>query len=144
MSDKYCTSCGLVKSTDLFSADRRYKSGYRSQCRQCRASTPSAKRAKLSGHLRRIYGLTHEEWEEMYKAQSGVCAICKLPETRITRPNAKTLGNGDIPRLSVDHDHETGRVRGLLCYKCNIGIGHLQDSIEILQEAIEYLKRQGK
>lgn len=144
MSDKACTSCGEIKNIDLFSEDKRYKSGYRSQCRQCRATTPSAQRARRSNHLKRIYGITHERWEELYDSQGGVCAICKLPETRITRPNAKTVALGSKPRLSVDHDHTTGEVRGLLCYKCNIGIGHLQDNITLLEEAIRYLKKYGK
>ena len=95
----------------------------------------------MTNHLYLKYGITLEEWEYRLKEQNGVCAICKKPETRITRPNAKKYLNGEQPRLSMDHDHVTGKARGLLCYKCNIGIGHLQDSIENLESAIKYLKK---
>lgn len=61
--------------------------------------------------------------------QDGLCAICKAPET----PEPK--GN-----LHVDHDHTSGRVRGLLCFPCNAGLGSFKDDIERLEAAIEYLK----
>lgn len=70
------------------------------------------------------YGLSRQKFDEMVRAQFGRCAIC---------------GKTD-PRLVVDHDHETGRVRGLLCVNCNQGIGQLGDDIARLQLAIEYLR----
>jgi len=75
--------------------------------------------------LRINYGITLEQYEEMNEAQEGRCKICKqVPETM---------------RLAVDRDHKTGEVRGLLCHRCNLGIGSLRDSIVLLEEAIKYL-----
>lgn len=76
--------------------------------------------------LKRRYGITLEEYEKMFAEQDGKCAICKgvCPTGR---------------NLAVDHDHDTGKVRGLLCSRCNQGIGQLRN-IAILQSAITYLK----
>ena len=67
----------------------------------------------------------------MKKAQGGKCAICREKETRKRR--------GRIARLSVDHDHSTGDIRGLLCTRCNTAIGLLEDDITLLKNAIDYL-----
>ena len=75
--------------------------------------------------LRREYGLTPKQYDDMTKAQRGRCAICgSYPVTR---------------RLHIDHCHKTNRVRGLLCIRCNHGIGFLKDDVAILSKAIEYL-----
>ncbi len=77
-------------------------------------------------NLRRRYGLSNEEYQEMLDAQQGVCAICGK-ECR------KNLF------LSVDHNHRTGAVRGLLCDDCNNGLAKFFDDVTLLQKAIEYL-----
>ena len=68
------------------------------------------------------YGLTVEDYTQMYNDQDWVCALCF-----------------DRPTVVVDHCHTTGKVRGLLCRQCNTGIGHLSDSVEMLKKAINYL-----
>jgi hypothetical protein len=73
------------------------------------------------------YGISFAEYETLLKLQGHVCAICKSPE------RAK---NG---RLAVDHCHATGRVRGLLCRKCNTGIAFFHDKPEVLASAVSYL-----
>jgi hypothetical protein len=78
--------------------------------------------------LRARYGITIEEYDQLLVLQEGVCAICK-----------KSCTSGK--RLAVDHDHESGIVRGLLCRKCNRGIGLFHDSLELLQSAANYLNR---
>ena len=81
--------------------------------------------------MRRMYGI---DYAAMNLAQDGVCAICKKPElNRSNGPNPK--------RLSVDHCHETGAVRGLLCNNCNRAIGLLGDDPALLRAAVEYLER---
>lgn len=70
------------------------------------------------------YGMSQEQYQSMHDAQGGLCAICGGPDTR---------------RLSIDHDHESGDLRGLLCRKCNLGIGCFEDNPEKLQRAIGYL-----
>lgn len=74
--------------------------------------------------LRRIYGITLVDFTKMCDEQKLLCKICKLAKP-----------------LVVDHDHKTGTVRGLLCHSCNRGIGFLQDSIDILENATKYLKQ---
>lgn len=77
--------------------------------------------------LKYNYGLSMKDFSEMLNIQNGVCMICK-----------KVCSSGQ--RLSVDHDHKTGKNRGLLCRKCNSGLGLFGDSVELLQKAIDYLK----
>jgi len=78
--------------------------------------------------LKYSYGITLEDYNEMLAIQNGVCAICN---------QSCTTGR----RLCVDHDHKTGKVRGLLCNDCNSGIGKLKDSSEILKNAANYLDK---
>ena len=76
-------------------------------------------------HLKRSYDLTKETYQTIYEEQEGKCALCRrLPK-----------------KICVDHCHKTGKVRGLLCSECNVGLGKLGDNIEALQRAIEYLKK---
>jgi hypothetical protein len=77
------------------------------------------------------YKITPDEYMEMHRKQNGVCLICK--GTAVGRGKAKN-------RLAVDHNHETGKIRGLLCAKCNTGLGLFNDSKQLLVKAIEYLK----
>lgn len=77
-------------------------------------------------HLEK-YGLDYNSYMDLLKKQNYKCKVCK------------TQNKSYEKSLSVDHCHKTGRVRGLLCSSCNIGIGHFKDSIELLQSAIEYL-----
>lgn len=88
--------------------------------------TAVAERVRRQNY-RQSYGITIEQYDEMLAAQGGLCAICR----------------GECPtgkRLGVDHCHETGKVRGLLCKSCNTGIGSLADSIECLEAALAYLR----
>jgi hypothetical protein len=75
--------------------------------------------------LKRKFNLSPEEYNDLLEKQGGVCAICKQNCTRA---------------LAVDHNHTTGKVRGLLCNNCNRGIGHLRDSIDLLKSATSYLE----
>jgi len=76
-----------------------------------------------------------EAYEEMFANQEGICAICGKDETDIGANSDKTR------MLSIDHNHETGEIRGLLCNNCNRGLGGFLDNIESLYNAIEYLKK---
>lgn len=80
--------------------------------------------------LRVWYNITPENYTELLLKQNGVCAICGKPET--------TIAYGKVQVLSVDHDHKTGKVRGLLCVGCNQGLGRLGE--DNLERAISYLK----
>jgi hypothetical protein len=85
--------------------------------------------------LLRDFGITIKQYNEMNIQQCGLCSICGKQETAIdTRIN-------DVRALAVDHNHETGKVRGLLCTNCNMMLGSAQDSIDILKSAITYLEK---
>ena len=85
--------------------------------------------------LRRVFGISIDDYNEMFYQQEGVCAICKRPEQQPWR-------KGRSPKkLTVDHDHATGKVRGLLCQKCNSILGYAEDEPLRLIEAAHYLGR---
>lgn len=79
-------------------------------------------------------GVTPEQYEQMFQAQNGCCAICGKPELVKHQ-------SGKLKSLAVDHDHETEKVRGLLCSLCNRGIGMFFDDPKLLMNAIQYLIR---
>lgn len=94
--------------------------------------TPEERKRKLTEAvykhvLRKKFGLSLEDYDAMMTKQDNRCAICGSYQT--------------YKKLAVDHDHKTGKVRGLLCNDCNIGIGYLKDNEQTLENAIEYLKR---
>ena len=91
--------------------------------------TPEVQRAKLL----RQYDLTVEQYEDMLAAQGGVCAICRKPEAAVHWQNNK------VRNLAVDHDHASGVVRGLLCHRCNRVLGLLEDDVDLIQSARQYL-----
>lgn len=83
--------------------------------------------------LQKLFGINAADYQKMLVEQNGVCAICERPETKI---------EGDrIRMLSVDHNHTTGAVRGLLCANCNMAIGYACDDVSVLQRAIAYLRK---
>lgn len=87
------------------------------------------------GLYRKLYGIGLADYEAMSDAQGHVCAICGTPESRKVRAGT----NEDQRKLAIDHDHETGGVRGLLCGACNQTLGLMKDSVDRLQSAIDYL-----
>ena len=88
---------------------------------------------QLDYNLKR-YGISLEIYEQMLKEQNNVCKICKQSEDRIDNRTKKPR------RLAVDHCHDTGKVRGLLCGYCNSALGMTNDNIEVLQEMIKYIQ----
>lgn len=87
------------------------------------------KRTKMRSHasrIERVYGLTYADYERLYESQGGKCYICHRAK-------------GTSRRLSVDHDHDTGKVRGLLCRPCNDMLGHCRDDPKMISRAISYL-----
>lgn len=135
---KNCTKCGELKDTQHFYKDSRAKSGFQSMCKSCFSlyqKTDAGKESTRKAHLKMSYNLTLEDYDRMYEEQGGCCAICG------THASAAVLGSGS--RLAVDHNHETGEVRGLLCAHCNTALGKMKDSVSVLQSAINYLQSRG-
>jgi len=93
-----------------------------------RRETPEQKSYERNNKLKKKYGLSAQDWDNLYDSQLGRCAICLTPLVE-SRPH-------------VDHDHTNGKVRGILCHTCNPGLGYFKDDVEVLQRAIDYLKAQ--
>jgi transposase-like protein len=137
---KVCEHCGLAFET------KPIKNGSKQRfCNpQCRKSNYKgthvlSPKEKLNAEVRHLrsrlkkYALTIEDYEFELENHKYVCAICRQPET--------STNLGTLRQLSIDHNHETGCYRGLLCGKCNRGLGYFKEDIAILKLAIEYLER---
>ena len=95
-------------------------------------STECGNRAKK---IKARYGIDSDTVVQMYKKQNGRCLLCNV------KGDVHELGFYDRPVLVIDHNHATGRVRGLLCSPCNLGLGKLQDDWEIIYHAYRYVKK---
>ncbi len=134
---KRCPRCRTIKSRDEFPDDPRSHDGKYGYCKPCKASymrehnrrrtSEDNMRYNLARSLR-LHGMTIAEYEAMLVEQGGGCTICGSIEPG---QNAK--------RLLIDHCHETGRIRGLLCSSCNRGLGYFGDDPERLSRAARYL-----
>lgn len=121
---KMCTKCKEVKPvTEFYLRDEKP----RSHCKVCMNKDDRARQIKK-------YGITPDEYAAMLTSQGGVCAICANSETSEDY-------RGKRRELAIDHCHTTDKVRGLLCYTCNIGLGYFKDNIEMMEMGIEYLRR---
>lgn len=131
--------CGEIKPVSEFYIMRQNADGtpgYDSYCKTCRADYSRNQNAlygnvnkvrRRENHLLKKYSLTQTEYADMLLSQQGVCAICGNPETLLDR------------NLAVDHNHVTGEVRSLLCYRCNRAIGSFEDNSDLLFSAALYL-----
>lgn len=153
----FCKTCDESKSLDEFPPDNRMAIGVSSTCRSCTnlkakhkpSRSPEARKLEYDSlnkdllfrqsreKLLASYGLSVSDYDRMLAEQGGVCAICGRPENRTHHVTGRAFN------LSVDHDHETGKVRGLLCTRCNKAVGALGDSHESIQRVVEYLKPWG-
>lgn len=98
-----------------------------------RDANPELNRERIRNNdLKRHYGITPAEYEALFVAQGGVCAICGQPE--------HLMWKGKLRRLAVDHDHKTGKVRALLCSDCNTSIGKMHDDPYLLRRAADYIE----
>jgi hypothetical protein len=91
--------------------------------------------------LQREYGISYTDYARMFASQKGVCAICNNPETAKVPGRNSEKNVGKIRDLSVDHDHKTGAIRGLLCNACNHLLGEAKDDRNILLSAVQYLDK---
>jgi hypothetical protein len=90
-------------------------------------------RERIKNRGLKKYGITLAQYNQLLKEQNGVCAICKQPET------IYDIRTNKLRALAVDHNHITGKTRGLLCSHCNHGVGHFKEDIGILYNTIDYL-----
>ena len=162
---KTCTKCGAEKTLECFTKSKSGAGGINPRCKECtsainRASyatnaerrkkrlmefrksnpgivkkwnkTSNTRRANKQSinNLFRLYGVTEEQYGKMLMYQNGKCAICKSESSNQT----------NMKRLVLDHCHNTGKPRGLLCNKCNTGLGMFGDRIETVVRAAKYLR----
>ena len=130
---KYCIRCKTDKTLSEF----RNEGKKHSWCRDCQneynktwyyKNRERGLRWRKNGNLKRTYGISLDDYESLLKSQGNVCKICK------TERSGKYL--------AVDHDHRTGKIRGILCENCNRGLGMFKDGPNLLRAAIQYLENQ--
>ena len=124
---KRCPDCGETKALEEFPRNKNSKDGRHTYCKPCHNARGRETIQRLHGnsrhyHLKKRYGIGADEFDELVRQQGGVCAICRRADPE-----------------HVDHSHETGEVRGILCFNCNGGLGQFRDSIDALAAAAAYL-----
>jgi hypothetical protein len=133
IQNKYCGRCDRDLDISNFNKHSGTKDGYQTQCKECiKEQRQEWAKDPLKRRKRKLmskYGLTLEDYDNMLKAQDYKCKICGTEDTR----------NKSYKFFPVDHCHRTGKVRGLLCDYCNVGLGRFEDDPKRLKKAIEYL-----
>ena len=129
LDKRSCNTCGEHDISKLV-PDKSRPHGVRNMCRICRCKDQRGGKTR-NHHLRRKYGITLVDELQMLEEQKGLCRICKRHQDVVKF------------KFHVDHCHKTGKIRGLLCNKCNQALGNVSDSIEILYACIDYLKSFG-
>jgi hypothetical protein len=158
MTTKTCYKCNKSKTIDSFSKEKRSKDGLHCWCinclrkynrnytRQWRKNNPDkTKEAELKrkrnpsyfsnnrkNNIKIRHSITLEQYEQMLVKQNGVCAICGNPE--MVENQYRQIS------LSIDHNHKTGKIRGLLCIKCNTLLGRIEGNLDLIPKFFEYLK----
>lgn len=130
MKTRVCKVCDKIKPIDEFFENVSKGGRPRAACKLC---LPKFKKFKgKNKQLKKRYGITIEDYNKMFNNQKGCCAICNIHQSKLNTS------------LHVDHCHTNYKVRGLLCFNCNMAIGRLNDSIDNLQKAILYLNKYKK
>ena len=144
---KKCSKCKKNKSLSDFTKDKSRKDGLCNTCKLCRnirqkkyyeinrskrlkyeKNRYKNNRNKFWANNIKKYGITIEDWQAMFEAQLGCCLICGTHQSKLKK------------RLSIDHNHGTGKVRGLLCNNCNRALGLFGDSVNNIKGALDYLR----
>jgi hypothetical protein len=132
---KRCSKCRELKPLNDFYKNRSRVDGIAPECKTCaltyKKEWGKTRKSSTTKGMRAV-GMSRKDYDDIAKQQNGVCAICKKPETG--------KNQWGIKRLAVDHDHITGKFRGLLCQSCNIKLGVLDDH-EFVQSALTYLAK---
>jgi hypothetical protein len=149
---KFCKKCSTNKSFESFYKSSRNKDGYRFVCKTCeneynrkydktyypknQENILKKKRSWYSKNkvtvknrmLKKSYNIELHEYENLSNKQNNCCAICEVHQSNLTKS------------LAVDHDHKTGKIRGLLCGNCNTALGLLKENVELYQKSIIYIE----
>ncbi len=134
IANQTCTSCKCTKPVDAFYKRNNRPSGRQthSECKDCLKARASKRyhsdpERVLDMQQCRLYGITMDELAAMRKEANGICQACERP------------GEGNYKRLVIDHDHKTGKVRGLICQKCNTVLGLVNDNINTLENLAQFI-----
>lgn len=157
---RICCKCKIEKDISEFTKDKNDKTGFTYSCKKCRLnifkqwklnnpekyketiqkrkykqkeyySLPEIKLKYRKKFIERKFNISYSDYEKMQIKQNNKCAICGNEEN-----------SADKDYLSVDHNHESGDIRGLLCTRCNVGLGYFKDNIQNLKNAINYLENE--
>jgi hypothetical protein len=148
---KICNKCKLTKDHNEFSKRGKNSNLLQSSCKMCVAARVrknykdyySVRAKELykqnprkadDARLKRLYGISIAQYNEMLEEQNNVCAVCLKPET-------STHKNGTIKQLSVDHCHKTNKIRGLLCDACNRAEGFLRSDVDLIRKLADYVEK---
>lgn len=136
IKNKKCSKCknNFPATYIFFGKDKSRPDGFDACCRKCKPTKSKEWNDSKKGRnykLKYNFGITLEQYDQMFEQQNGVCVIC-----------GKTNSNGR--RLYVDHSHKTGKIRGLLCHKCNTGLSGFGENEEYLLQAALYLEKYKK
>ena len=126
---KKCRKCNTDKNLENFYPSKAYKDNFHPWCKFC------YKISIRNSYLKRIYGISLEEYEDILNSQNRGCAICDKKEDTFLPIQ------GHSKNLAVDHDKKTNKIRGILCENCNRGIGLLDHNVDLLKKAIDYLNQ---
>ena len=128
-NDKPCTKCGKVlpATRECFCLDNRNRTGLAGRCRECDRKAYRAPRRRARA-LKSKYGMEEKDYTKLFNRQGGYCLICSRHQSTMKRS------------LCVDHDHKTGKVRGLICNECNLVLGWSKEDVYTLKQAIKYIE----
>jgi hypothetical protein len=128
---KLCPRCNIKKPLSDFNKDSSTTHGYVVSCKVCKEVYRKNNLEKINlQRINKIYNLSKLEYDNLIKSQNNKCAIC----------NKEHLDNTKN-KLFIDHNHTSGKVRGLLCHHCNVALGSFYDNIDFLKNAIVYLEK---
>jgi len=142
---RVCNKCNIEKPVSEFAKRNSRKRAYQYACKECNRNHRNLHKDETKLYMKGyyqdnkercsdrmkfwLYGITPEDYDALYKKQNGCCALCGRHQSELTKS------------LCIDHDHKTGKTRGLLCLSCNRGVGYLQDDAELCLAAYNYLRK---
>lgn len=141
---KRCIRCREEKVLTEFVKQSSLRDGYSSLCKACRRIRDRAAYTPEKGwrnYIKTKFGILPEDYDRMLAAQGGKCAICGRTDSKSLLDPDNNAAHGSINKLHIDHDHETGQIRALLCGTCNRGVGMFLDDPELVEEAARYLRQ---
>lgn len=127
---KHCRKCDQTLPLDAFWRQGGKSSGRQSYCIECTKADRQARKLARRDSLKRNYGMSPSDEERLWEEQGGLCAVCDQPMVRGARGRSA---------MCIDHDHESGRVRAMLCNECNTALGMLAEDPDRIFNLLAYV-----